>query len=119
MNKQSKAQHTLYRVLFDGACLFVWVFGIYFAGDWYAGRKRQNPLVRPPGALLPPLVIGSSSAGLHVMMRIRRMQVDQLILPITMLLHIGLLLVWRLEGATGAWQQLLRGFLSGMAVIGI
>jgi cell division protein FtsW (lipid II flippase) len=71
-----------------------------------------------PGALLPPLVIGVLSAGLHVLMRKRRMQVDQVILPVSLLLFtIGLLMIWRLQGASGAWQQLVRGFLPGMAVI--
>ena len=72
------------------------------------------------GALLPPLVIGAAFASLHILMRKRGMQVDQLILPISMLLFsIGLLLIWRLQGASGAWQQLLRGFLPGMAVIAV
>ncbi len=39
-----------------------------------------------PGALLPPLVIGISSAGLHYLMCKRGMQVSQLILPVSMLL---------------------------------
>ena len=72
------------------------------------------------GALLPPLVVGAAFASLHILMRKRGMQVDQLILPISMLLFsIGLLLIWRLQGASGAWQQLLRGFLPGMAVIAV
>ena len=80
--------------------------------------QGKNPSAGLPGALLPPLVIGASAAGLHGMMRIRRMQVEQLILPvITLLFTIGLLLVWRLEGASGVWQQLFRGYLPGMAVI--
>ena len=78
--------------------------------------QGKNPSAGLPGALLPPLVIGVSAAGLHVLMRTRRMQVEQLILPvITLLFTIGLLLIWRLEGATGVWQQLLRGYLPGMA----
>ena len=73
-----------------------------------------------PGALLPPLVIGISSAGLHYLMCKRGMQVSQLILPVSMLLFTtGLLMIWRLQGASGAWQQLTRGFLPGMVVIAV
>ncbi len=82
--------------------------------------QGKNPSAGLPGALLPPLVIGASAAGLHVLMRTRRMQVEQLILPvITLLFTIGLLLIWRLEGASGVWQQLFRGYLPGMAVIAL
>ena len=73
-----------------------------------------------PGALLPPLVIGISSAGLHYLMCKRGMQVSQLILPVSMLLFTtGLLMIWRLQGVSGAWQQLTRGFLPGMVVIAV
>ena len=83
-------------------------------------KQGANPLSALPGALLPPLVIGASSAGLHVLMRKRGMQVDQLILPVSMLLFtVGLLMIWRLQGAGGAWQQLTRGYLPGMAVIAV
>jgi cell division protein FtsW (lipid II flippase) len=82
--------------------------------------QGKNPTAGLPAALLPPLVIGVSAAGIHVLMRTRRMQVEQLILPvITLLFTIGLLLIWRLEGATGVWQQLFRGYLPGMAVIAV
>jgi cell division protein FtsW (lipid II flippase) len=83
-------------------------------------KQGAAPLTALPGALLPPLVIGASSAGLHVLMRKRGMQMDQLILPVSMLLFTtGLLMIWRLQGAGGAWQQLTRGFLPGMAVLAI
>jgi cell division protein FtsW (lipid II flippase) len=71
-------------------------------------------------ALFPPLVIAAVSALLHGLMRRQGMQVDQLILPVSMLLFTtGLLMIYRLQGATGAWQQLLRGFLPGAAVVAV
>lgn len=83
-------------------------------------RQGGNPLAGLPSALLPPLVIGVSTAGLHVLMRKRRMHVEQLILPVTALLFTtGLLLIWRLQGANGVWQQLIRGYLPGMAVVAV
>ena len=73
-----------------------------------------------PNAFLPPLFLGITSASLHVFMRKRGMRVDQLILPITMLLlTIGLLMIWRLQGASGVWQQVLRGYLPGVLVIAV
>ncbi len=83
-------------------------------------RQAGNLWTGLPGALLPPLIIGVSTAGLHVLMRKRGMQVEPFILPITALLFtFGLLLIWRLQGAAGAWQQLLKGYLPGMAVIAV
>ena len=83
-------------------------------------KQGANQWSGLPGALLPALVIGLCSAGLHVLMRKRGMQVDQLILPVSMLLFTtGLLMIWRLQGASGAWQQLFKGFLPGMAVIAV
>ena len=83
-------------------------------------RQAGNPWLGLPGALLPPLIIGVSTAGLHVLMRRRGMLIEPFILPITALLFtFGLLLIWRLQGAAGAWQQLLKGYLPGMAVIAV
>jgi peptidoglycan glycosyltransferase len=51
-------------------------------------------------------------------MRRRGSAVDELILPIVALLFtIGLLLIWRLRGPEGAWQQILRGFIPGAAAL--
>ena len=84
-----------------------------------SAQESGSPWAGLPGAMLPPLVIGLTTAGLHVLLRGRRMQFEQLILPVTGLLFtIGLLLIWRLQGPSGAWQQLLRGYLPGMLVAG-
>ncbi|HVP21008.1 MAG TPA: FtsW/RodA/SpoVE family cell cycle protein [Anaerolineaceae bacterium] len=77
-----------------------------------------NPWIGLPGALLPPLVICLSTALLHELMRRQGMQQGQLILPVTTLIFtIGLLMIWRLQGSSGVWQQLTRGYLPGMAVM--
>ena len=83
-------------------------------------RQGGNPLAGLPGALLPPVVIGVTTAGLHALMRKRKMQVEQMVLPMTALLFtIGLLLIWRLQGAGAVWQQLVRGYLPGVAVVAV
>lgn len=110
---------------FTEAFLLVLVFLVALLGFGLLAIGMQvkqggNPLEGLPGALLPPLVIGLSTAGLHVLMRKRGMQVEQLILPVAGLLFtIGLFMIWRLQGAAGVWQQLLKGYLPGMAVIAV
>ena len=38
-----------------------------------------------------------------------------MILPVVALLFtLGLILIWRLVGSEGVWQQILRGFLPGV-----
>ncbi|HEX7433360.1 MAG TPA: FtsW/RodA/SpoVE family cell cycle protein [Anaerolineaceae bacterium] len=83
-------------------------------------RQGENPWSGLLSALLPPLVIGVSTMSLHILMCKRGMRVEQLILPVAALLFTtGLLMIWRLQGASGVWQQLLRGYLPGMAVIAV
>ena len=81
-------------------------------------NQGGSPWIGLPAAMLPVLVLGGTTAGLHVLMRKRGMQIEQLILPLTaLLLTTGLLMIWRLQGASGVWQQLIRGYLPGMLVI--
>jgi cell division protein FtsW (lipid II flippase) len=103
-----------------GLVFLVTLLGFALLAIGLQARQGGNPWAGLPGALLPPLVIGVSTVGLHMLMRKREMQVDQLILPVTALLFTtGLLLIWRLQGASGVWQQFLRGYLPGMAVIAV
>src|SRR5579859_99769 len=70
-------------------------------------------------ALMPPVLLAILFGGLHLLLRSRRVQMEQLILPIVALLSaIGLIMLWRLRGDSGVYQQLLRGLLPGALVIG-
>jgi cell division protein FtsW (lipid II flippase) len=71
-------------------------------------------------ALIPPVLLAILFGGLHLVLRSRRAQMEQLLLPVVALLSaIGLVMIWRLRGDSGVYQQLLRGFLPGAAVIGL
>jgi cell division protein FtsW (lipid II flippase) len=83
-------------------------------------QQGLNPLPALGGALLPPLLVGASLAGLHVLLQSRRMQVEQILLPVMgLLIALGLTMIWRLRGPEGVWQQLARGFLPGVIVIAV
>lgn len=70
------------------------------------------PLFLP--ALLPPLAVGISLLGLHFLLIWRGSEVDQVLLPaVALIFSLGLIMIWRLRGADGAWQQLTRGWLPG------
>src|SRR6266849_4542529 len=70
-------------------------------------------------ALVPPILLALLFGGLHIVLRSRQAKMEQLLLPVVALLSaIGLVMIWRLRGGSGAYQQLLRGFLPGAAVIG-
>ena len=81
-------------------------------------QLKQNPLATLPSALLPALVVGFSFLVIHILLRVRRVSTAPILLPLVeLLLTIGLLMIWRLRGPDGVWQQLLRGFIPGMLVI--
>ena len=101
--------------------VFVFLAGVLGFGLLAIGlqvAQGQNPLTGLPAAAVPPLVIGAIAFGLHACMRRRQTQVEQLILPVVaLLLTIGLLMIWRLRGPAGAWQQISRGLVPGAALV--
>jgi len=101
--------------------VFVFLAGVLGFGLLAIGlqvAQGQNPLTGLPAAVVPPLVIGTIAFGLHACMRQRQTQVEQLILPVVaLLLTIGLLMIWRLRGPAGAWQQISRGLVPGAALV--
>jgi cell division protein FtsW (lipid II flippase) len=101
--------------------IFVFLAGVLGFGLLAIGlqvAQGQNPLAGLPAAALPPLVIGATAFGLHILLRQRQTNAEQLILPVVaLLLTIGLLMIWRLRGPAGAWQQISRGFLPGAALV--
>jgi cell division protein FtsW (lipid II flippase) len=83
-------------------------------------RQGQNPLPALPGALLPAGLLAGLLAGFHVLLRLRRLQSEQIIWPAVSLLSVvGASVLWRLRGADGLYQQLLRGFLPGLLLAGL
>jgi cell division protein FtsW (lipid II flippase) len=101
--------------------IFVFMAGMLGFGLLAIGlqvAQGQNPLAGLPAAALPTIVIGAIAFGLHALLRQRRTNAEQLILPVVMLLlTIGLLMIWRLRGPAGAWQQISRGLLPGAALV--
>jgi cell division protein FtsW (lipid II flippase) len=80
-------------------------------------RQSLDPLPELPGALLPPLLLSVGVFGLHLAMRMRWVEIEQIILPIVgLLLAIGLVIIFRLRGTEGVWQQITRGFLPGLVL---
>jgi cell division protein FtsW (lipid II flippase) len=115
-NKRQSPARTTEAVLL----IFVFLAGILGFGLLVTGMQvaqGQNPLAGLPTAVLPPLVIGATAFGLHALLRRRQTNAEQLILPIVaLLLTIGMLMIWRLRGPAGVWQQISRGLLPGAAL---
>jgi cell division protein FtsW (lipid II flippase) len=87
-------------------------FGLLAVGLQVA--QGENPWAGLPMALFPALVMGGMALGLHSVLRLRKINIEQLILPVVMLLlTIGMLMIYRLRGPAGVWQQILRGLLPG------
>jgi cell division protein FtsW (lipid II flippase) len=101
--------------------IFVFLAGLLGFGLLATGlmvAQGQNPFAGLPAAAIPPLVIGSVAFGLHALLRLRLTHNEQLILPVVaLLMTIGLLMIWRLRGPAGAWQQISRGVLPGAILV--
>lgn len=81
------------------------------AGNLRAGRPLDTSLL---SALLPPLVTGLTLLGLHLLLLWRGVAVEQVLLPaVAVIFALGLIIIWRLRGDEGAWQQITRGWLPG------
>ena len=83
--------------------------------------RREASILAPfPGALFPPAVLVLPLFLLHYLLRWRRFTREPLLLPLTGLLFaMGLVLIWRLRDPAAAWQQLVRGWLPGLLVVGV
>jgi cell division protein FtsW (lipid II flippase) len=83
-------------------------------------QDSQPPLATLPAALLPPLTVGMAFFILHLLLWWKGKGTEQVLLPAVYLLFcLGLAVIWRLNGADGVWQQLTRGLIPGLVVIGI
>jgi cell division protein FtsW (lipid II flippase) len=81
--------------------------------------SRGEPLLAAVvPALLPPILFAAVFGGLHLALRARRAEMEQLVLPIVaLLLALGLVMIWRLRGGSGVYQQLVRGALPGAVLM--
>lgn len=69
------------------------------------------------GLALPGLYVFAGLFSLHLVLLYHKTVGEPLILPIVgVLLGLGLILIYRLEGLDGVWQQLLRGYTPGLMV---
>ena len=106
------------------ALLLIIVFiiaGIGFVSVAVAEQVRQGldpqPVIRP--ALLRMMGIVLAFGSLHVLLSLRKVTIEQTILPITALLFtIGMSMIWRLRGDDGMVQQMVRGLLPGVLLMG-
>lgn len=80
----------------------------------------SSPLDGLAGAWAPPTLLIVGLYILHFVLAWRRVDVEQLILPLVgLLLSIGLLLLWRLLPPWATWQQLTRGLLPGLVAMAL
>lgn len=107
----------------EGLLLLI-ALSIGFLGFWMVMaaaqiQQGQFPTADLPQLFTPLILIGLAFASLHLILHIRRMEREQLILPIVGLLFmLGLVMIWRLRGSAIVWQQLWRGFIPGVLVMG-
>lgn len=83
-------------------------------------QSGSDPMPVLRTALQAPVLIGMTLLLVHMLFRLREMEGEQIILGVVSLLFvIGLILIWRLRGADGVWQQMTRGFFPGMVVVAL
>jgi cell division protein FtsW (lipid II flippase) len=82
-------------------------------------RQNQAPLQGVESALVIPVITALILIGLHLLLRFRKVELEEMLLPgVGLLVMLGLAMIWRLRGGDGAWQQL-RGYFLGMAIVGV
>ncbi len=68
--------------------------------------------------VLPATILVGCILWVHLLLSIRRVGMEQLLWPvISLLLVLGILMIWRLRGMEGAWQQIIRGLLPGLLIL--
>ena len=81
-------------------------------------QRGADPLPALPGALAPALVLVAGLWAMHGLLRWQGVTGEQVLWPSAgLLLALGLILIWRLRPPEpGVWQQILRGFMPGLAL---
>jgi cell division protein FtsW (lipid II flippase) len=68
--------------------------------------------------MFPVLAIILFFSALHIILSLKKVALEQTILPITALLFVlGITMIWRLRGADGVLQQITRGLIPGFLVV--
>jgi cell division protein FtsW len=99
--------------------LVIAVSGFACASIALALRQGTDPLAGLGQAVLLPVLAVLPLIGIHILLRLRRVQTEQLLLPVVaLILVLGLTMIWRLRGAAGAWQQL-RSVWLGAGLIAV
>lgn len=81
----------------------------------YRNGADPNLVIVP--ALIPVIGIIVPFTAIHIALSLRRVAIEQMILPIVALLFtIGAIEIWRLRGADGISQQILRGLVPGTVI---
>lgn len=94
-------------------------FGFALVSAARSVQQNEEILFNTFETLLPPVVVGLAFIGLHLLLLWRKVDVEQVLLPtVGLIFSIGLIMIWRLRGTDGVWQQLSRGFIPGVIVIG-
>ena len=82
-------------------------------------RQNQPPTGGLAAAALLAALAALALIGLHICLRLRRIEIEQVLLPsVALILVIGLSLIWRLRGLSGVLPQL-RSLALGAAIAGI
>lgn len=112
-----------FRRLEGGLLLIVIVIAFLgFAMVEAAGRVSRglDPLPTLLAALAPPAILALGLVAIHVLLRWRGVETEQIVLPLTgLLLAIGLAMIGRLLGSPGVWQQVTRGLVPGLVVMAV
>lgn len=83
-------------------------------------RAGQDPLPDLTGSLLPPLVVIITLLSFHFFLIKQNFKGEPIVWPVVSLLFVvGLLMIFRLRGLEGTYQQLLRGFVPGVILAGL
>jgi cell division protein FtsW (lipid II flippase) len=96
--------------------------GLGFVMVTTVAQLRQDASLVPAlfAALWPPAVLTLSFLFLHLLLLWRRVDLEQIILPVVgLFLAVGLTMIWRLRPPEAVWQQLLRGFVPGVILMAL
>jgi cell division protein FtsW (lipid II flippase) len=78
-------------------------------------RQGLDPLAGLADAMLPAAVVIAVLGLFHYFLSRQQLRSEQFLFPIVALLFVvGLVMIWRLLGPDGAWQQITRGLLPGL-----
>jgi cell division protein FtsW len=103
-----------------GIVLLFGLLGATLLALGLAARDGLAPTSGLPGPLVPVGIAWGAAAAVHLALRAVHRHGEPYLLPIvTFLLTVGMLLIWRLRGAEGAYAQLVRGVLPGFALMGL